>query len=135
MKFIIYGKDLKDFETGKLLYRLPGMNDIITWSKKGSRKYQPYQDAKRYYGMIIQSIVRKLPKFDKVCLDFVWYEPNARRDPDNIMSGGTKFILDSLVKANIIYDDSQKYIKGISHKVVVDRKNPRIEVEIKECNL
>lgn len=64
-------------------------------------------------------------------LKITWYEPNNRRDIDNIVFA-TKFIQDSLVKEKIIVDDSQKYINKIEHEVLIDKLNPRIEVEIKE---
>ncbi|ACA63327.1 putative Holliday junction resolvase [Lactobacillus phage c5] len=63
-------------------------------------------------------------------LYIVWYEPNKRRDIDNI-TFATKFIQDALVKSGILEDDSQKYIVGVLHRVLVDRKNPRIEVELR----
>tara|TARA_R110000824_G_scaffold46353_2_gene133390 strand:+ start:573 stop:956 length:384 start_codon:yes stop_codon:yes gene_type:complete len=35
-----------------------------------------------------------------------------KRDPDNLRGVATKYVLDGLVKAGIIPDDSPKYIKG-----------------------
>ena len=60
-----------------------------------------------------------------------WYEPNAKRDIDNI-TFAVKFILDGLVKSGYIENDSQRYVKSIEHIVDIDRELPRIEVEIKE---
>lgn len=60
-----------------------------------------------------------------------WHEPNRRRDVDNIQFA-VKFILDALVELQVIDDDSQKCITSINHKVVVDKDNPRIEVELEE---
>lgn len=37
---------------------------------------------------------------------------------------------DGLVLAGIIPNDSQKYIKGVTHQFAIDRSNPRVEVEI-----
>lgn len=75
----------------------------------------------------------KLPRVDKypIRLKITWYEPNKRRDLDNI-TYASKYINDALVQARIIEDDSQKYVVGIDNEVLVDNKNPRIEVEIKE---
>lgn len=64
-------------------------------------------------------------------LKITWYEPNKRRDVDNIVFA-VKFIQDALVASGIIENDSQKYIKKLSHTVEVDKENPRIEVEIRE---
>lgn len=70
-----------------------------------------------------------LPKYEKAYLIITWYEPNGRRDPDNVMAG-QKFMLDALVHAGVIPNDSQKYIAGIVHRFRVDKQNPRVEVEI-----
>lgn len=66
-----------------------------------------------------------------VKLKIDWYEPNRKKDIDNI-TFSTKFILDSLVKMNIIEDDSQKYINEIEHYIHVDKNQPRIEVSLIE---
>lgn len=73
----------------------------------------------------------KLKKIDKypIILKITWYEPNKRRDIDNI-TFATKFIQDSLVNNGILENDSQKCVCGLSHIVRIDKDNPRIEVEI-----
>ena len=109
--------------------RLPGLNEIIEAAKQGKGKYQPYALMKEKYTEMIAWIAKKLPSYEKVALVITWYEPNSRRDPDNIMAG-QKFILDGLVQAGAIPNDSQKYIAGIVHRFRVDKQNPRVEVEI-----
>ncbi|AUN06635.1 hypothetical protein [Clostridium botulinum] len=131
MKLEINGQELTHWETGKLIKRLPGMNDIVKESKKGRGCYQPYSKMKQYYQTIIYSKAVKLPGFNKVNITIDWYEPNAKRDIDNI-TAGSKFILDALVKASIIQDDSQKFVKALYHNIHIDKKNPRIEVTLKE---
>ena len=109
--------------------RLPSLNEIIDAAKQGKGRYQPYALMKEEYTTMIGWLAKKLPNFEKVALIITWYEPNSRRDPDNIMAG-QKFILDALVQAGVIPNDSQKYIQGILHRFDVDRKNPRVKVEI-----
>ena len=109
--------------------RLPGFNEIIEAAKQGKGNYQPYARMKEEYTTMVAWLAKKLPAYEKVALIITWYEPDLRRDPDNIM-GGQKFIMDGLVQAGVIPDDSQKYILGIYHRFKVDRKNPRVEVEI-----
>ena len=113
----------------EILGRLPGFNEIIEAAKQGKGNYQPYARMKEEYTTIVAWLAKKLPAYEKVALIITWYEPDLRRDPDNIM-GGQKFIMDGLVQAGVIPDDSQKYILGIYHGFKVDRKNPRVEVEI-----
>lgn len=110
--------------------RLPCLNDIIAEAKKGRGSYQPYAEMKRGYTDLVSWEAREMPKFDgEVEIEITWYEPNLRRDIDGI-SAGSKFILDGLVQAGIIKDDSQKYVKKLSNVFKLDRKNPRIEVEV-----
>ena len=109
--------------------RLPGLNEMIDAAKQGKGKYQPYALMKEEYTNMITWIAKKLPKYEKVALIITWYEPDRRRDPDNIMAG-QKFILDGMVQAGTIPNDSQKYISGIIHRFRVDKQNPRVEVEI-----
>lgn len=66
-----------------------------------------------------------------VSLVFSWYEPNKKRDKDNI-AFAKKFILDSLVKSRILQGDGWKYVDGFSDKFYVDKNSPRVEVEMLE---
>ena len=52
-----------------------------------------------------------------VRVEFVWVEGNRRRDLDNI-SAATKFVLDGIVEAGILIDDSQKWVRSLHHTVV-----------------
>jgi Holliday junction resolvase RusA-like endonuclease len=113
--------------------RFPGTNEIISAAKQGKGSYQPYAKMKEHYTGIVMLIARKLPAYNRVDIIITWYEQDRRRDIDNIAGGGCKFILDGLVKAGVLQDDSQKYINSITHRFEVDRENPRIEVEIEEA--
>jgi Holliday junction resolvase RusA-like endonuclease len=108
--------------------RLPGLNEIIAAAKKSPYKYAIMKDR---YTSEIGWLAKKLPKYNRVDITITWYEPNRRRDPDNV-SGGQKFILDGLVRGGAIKDDSQRYINSISHRYELDRENPRVEIEIQE---
>ena len=58
-----------------------------------------------------------------------WYEPNKRRDADNIVFA-KKFILDTFVKYGLLKNDGQKQINKFVDIIKVDTVNPRIEVEL-----
>lgn len=111
--------------------RLPGLNEMIAAAKKGKGKYQPYSIMKQTYTDMVAWLAKMLPKYQQVNIIITWYEPNEKRDPDNVMAG-QKFILDGLVKAGTIPNDSRRYIKSITHIPELDRQNPRVEVEIIE---
>lgn len=108
------------------------MNKVIA-----TNRYNKYagNNIKQQNENIVRWSIReaKLDKIENypVDLKITWYEPNKRRDSDNIHSA-VKFILDALVAENILENDSQKYVRDIKHHTRVDRDNPRIIVEIKE---
>lgn len=58
-----------------------------------------------------------------------FYEPNRKRDQDNVISG-LKYLCDGLVKAGVLKGDSPRYLRFESVRVEYDRDNPRIEVEL-----
>jgi Holliday junction resolvase RusA-like endonuclease len=113
--------------------RLPGTNEIIDAAKKKARNYKEYAMMKAENTELVAWLAKKLSKYNRINLTITWYEPNEKRDPDNIM-GGQKFILDGLVRAGTIPDDSRKYIGSITHRFETDRNNPRVEVEIEEVD-
>jgi Holliday junction resolvase RusA-like endonuclease len=113
--------------------RLPGLNEIIAAAKRGKGKYQPYAIMKDRYTSEIGWLAKKLPAYERVDITITWYEPNRRRDPDNVV-GGTKFIMDGLVAGGAIKDDSQRYVNSITHRFEVDKENPRVEIEVQEVS-
>lgn len=61
-----------------------------------------------------------------------WFEPNARRDIDNV-AFGTKFILDGLIQAGKLKNDGRKQVQAIQHEFPSPcPKNPRVHVWIQE---
>lgn len=117
MKFTIYG-------------RLDGLNEYTKANR--SNRYQGASMKAKNEECVFKAIrATKLSRIDKypIELKITWYEPNLRRDIDNI-TFAIKFILDALVKAEVIKDDSQKYVSKVSHEVLIDKENPRIEVII-----
>lgn len=62
-----------------------------------------------------------------VHLRFDWYIKNAKKDPDNI-SFAKKFILDGLVMAGVLPNDTFKYICSFEDHFHVTKKDVRVEV-------
>lgn len=62
---------------------------------------------------------------------FTWIEPNKRRDLDNI-SFAKKFIIDALVRSDVLIDDGWSYVAGHVDRFKVDKEDPRVVVEIYE---
>jgi len=89
------------------------------------------KEAQEVIGFYIKQQIPDVHIYGRVKLHFKWYEPNCRRDIDNV-AFAKKFILDSLVENEVIPDDSQKYVTSFTDEIIIDRDNPRIEVELEE---
>lgn len=112
--------------------RLIGLNEYTKANRTKSylaNKIKRDQEEIVFWGARSSNLkkVRTYP----IGLKIKWYEPNAKRDIDNI-TFAVKFILDGLVKSGYLENDSQKYVKAIDHIVDIDRNGPRVEVEIIE---
>ena len=68
-----------------------------------------------------------------VIMHYTWFEPNQKRDKDNVSSFGRKIIQDALVKSGYLPGDGWQQIVGFTDSFEVDKKNPRIEVEFEEA--
>lgn len=111
--------------------RLHSLNEYITANRKkpiiGANMKRDDQAAVEWY---IRSQLRGIHIKHPVRMHYAWYEPNKRRDLDNVSSYGRKIIQDALVSTGVLKDDSWKQITGFTDAFFVDRKTPHIEVEI-----
>lgn len=75
--------------------------------------------------------LRDLPCFEKpVTIHFHWIESNKKRDLDGI-AFGKKFILDAMVKANLIKDDNRRFVTGFTDSFDYGPET-KVILEIKE---
>lgn len=113
--------------------RLSGLNELIaaerTHRQKGAALKKQAERIIRYH---IREQLRGYRPKPPVTLYYYYYEPNKRRDKDNIAGFAHKVIQDSLVKEGIIANDGWDYVKEFYDRFYVDKKYPRIEVEIVE---
>lgn len=108
--------------------RLPSLNEYIaacrTHPKAGNRMKG---DAEQIVIWSAKASMRgRIPT--PCIMHYHWFEPNAKRDLDNISSFGRKVIQDALVKARYLPGDGWEHIAGFSDSFSVDKKDPRIEV-------
>lgn len=68
---------------------------------------------------------------EPVKISYVWYEPNKKRDKDNI-AFAKKFIQDALVELGVLKNDGWANIVGFTDEFKISKDNPRVEVTIKE---
>lgn len=113
--------------------RLAGLNELIaaerTHRQKGAKLKKEAETLVRWH--IRQQLRRANPK-TPVMLHYHFYEPNRKRDLDNVAGFAHKIIQDSLVKEGVLANDGWDYVAGFLDLFDVDKKNPRIEVVIVE---
>ena len=116
----------------------PSQNDIIRVNRAHPLSYGVMKE--KYCEIACEAIKSQIDMTEcpikRIEVVFVWYEVRKfARDPDNIQ-GGDKFIMDALVEAGVIEDDSLIQVAGIrNHFVVVDGKSVddrSVRVGIKE---
>ena len=109
----------------------------------GMNEYSKAQRANKYIGADMKKEMTKICALSDdvrfaakipeeaypvhVHIDF--YEPNRRRDPDNVTSA-KKFILDGLQDAGVITNDGWLQISGFSDDLYLDKENPRVVVTL-----
>ena len=107
---------------------LPGHNEYIKACR--ASKYAGAEMKKNVEELIQWQIKRQIRrKFTSVRLEFIWYEPNRKRDKDNI-AFAKKFILDALQATGVISGDGWGQVVGFSDEFFVDKVNPRVEIFI-----
>ncbi len=125
---------------------LPSENEIIAAQmpkfKVGTRWVSKYSEWKQYRTTDIVLAIRMqriVPvEHYPVTIDYVFYTKDERKDPDNILAGASKFILDALKEAGIIRNDGwSELVDGVgffgSNRFFCDAKErPRIEVILVE---
>lgn len=112
--------------------RLAGMNEILgSANRHWAAGYRlKKSNMSRVCGACIACRIKPIPRDIKPCITIKCYEPNARRDEDNVKAGAAKIILDALQEQGILAGDGRKYITLVQPCVEVDRQSPRIEVTI-----
>lgn len=111
---------------------LPGLNEYINAER--TNRYKGAEMKRRAESIVLHA-ARSLGKWraeQPVYMVYHWYCADRRRDKDNISSFGRKVIQDALVRAKILQNDGWKDIIGFEDRFCIDRKNPRIVVEIEE---
>ena len=110
--------------------RLDNLNDYTkanrTDPRVGNRMKKMNED---YITSFILEQLRGIQFEGKVYLHFRWIEPNRQRDLDNVCFA-KKFILDALVRNEVIETDGWRGVYGFTDEFDVDANNPRIEVVI-----
>jgi hypothetical protein len=117
--------------------KMPGMNQIlhargVVQRGRGSARGNAYNTMKRKWHKKIRALCleQRIHPVEAAEFRFTWYEPDRRRDPDNISSGGRKIILDSLVAAEILPGDGWRNVRGFREEFVASSGLIGVAVEI-----
>lgn len=112
--------------------RLPGLNEYVEAERKHRQAGAKFKrDAEETVLWFAKASLRgKIPT--PTIMHYAWFEPNRKRDKDNISSFGRKVIQDALVKGKYLPGDGWNNIEGFTDDFFVDGKNPRIEVTFEE---
>ena len=113
--------------------RLDNLNDFIRAER--TNRYEGGK-LKSKNQEIVSLYIRKQLKGVRinktVFMEYTWVEMDKRRDLDNISSFGRKVIQDALVNCGVLKNDGWDQISGFTDSFRVDRKNPHIEILIRE---
>lgn len=109
---------------------MPGLNDFLAAvNKHRLNGNKMKQEQTERVAWVAKS---QLPVFTKqINLTFVYREKNKKRDKDNI-AFAKKFILDGLVMAGRVPNDTWAWIGDWSEAFIVDAADPGITVIINE---
>lgn len=109
--------------------RLPGMNDFIAAMNRHrfvGAKLKKEETERCAYEIAAQGV---RPVRRPVRIHFHWTERDLRRDLDNIVAGGCKVILDGMVIAGVLKNDTRRWVVGFTHSFPEpDPDNPKVVV-------
>ena len=109
--------------------RLGGLNKHIQKGKRNPHEYASWKKEQK--NRVVAEIgIADIDPVPACHLVIRYFEKSRRRDPDNIIGGGQKIIIDALVDAGILEDDGWRCIWGVDSKVIKGADNPRVEVDI-----
>jgi len=72
----------------------------------------------------------RLPRMKRAHVEVVWFAPDKRRRDADALSPFLKATLDTLVRCEILEDDSYQYVPRVTLGIEHDRSRPRIEIII-----
>lgn len=110
--------------------RYHGLNEFIDANRRGSGKWNAGNDMKRDDQTLIAMQIPRIKLRCPIRIRYHFFEPNKRRDKDNISGYFHKVFQDALVQRGVIPNDTWANIESMEDLFSVDAKHPRIEVEI-----
>lgn len=116
-------------------FTLPGMNEYIEAERAHRQKSAELKrNSQRVVSLVLKRQIRR-PLREPVVMHYTWVEKDRRRDKDNISGFGRKVIQDAMVGIKALKNDGWSNIEGFTDCFRVDKKHPRIEIEIEEAGV
>ena len=112
--------------------RFPGLNEYVDANRRKHGRWSAGNEMKQRDQKIICRYLPKVRFKKRIFIEYNFFEPNTRRDKDNISGYFHKVFQDALVQAGCIENDGWKHIRGMTDYFEVDQGNPRIEIVIEE---
>ena len=107
---------------------------ILNMNNYRNAHHQTLAKAKKVYAKLLSAQIRDLPWFAKAEVYFTLYPSSKRRtDLSNVCSIHDKFAMDAIVTGGKLDDDNMTIVVGSHYRPgTIDRKNPRVELELVE---
>lgn len=111
--------------------RFPSNNEFIDANRRNRfMGAKMKKDTQTLFEFQIRQQLKDVKIHSKIRLHYICYEPNYRRDLDNVVAFLAKCFQDALVNCGVIKNDSPRYIDGFSSVHAVDKEHPHIIVMI-----
>lgn len=122
-------------------FQMPNLNDYLAAERVNCRGPKGHfttkgNELKKEWQKIVVACIRRDLKciniHKPVNIHYSFFEPNKKRDKDNIASFAMKIIQDALVTSHTLKNDGWKQINNFSHEFYIDKQKPRVEVILEE---
>ena len=107
--------------------RMPNMNDLMLNRGTRIRGKATHMDA---CAAIASVACAGKPPMLGAHVHVHCIEPNMRRDPDGVVAGATKIVLDALQACRAMPNDGWRGVASIRGTWDIDRANPRVVVTV-----
>ena len=112
---------------------LPSLNEYLAACGKNPQVGARLKSkAKFAVNLCIRSQLKRWHTDNPIIIHYKIYEPNMKRDHDNVFCMISKTVQDSLQECGVIDNDGWKNVVNFTHDFYVSKDQPRIEVYIEE---
>ena len=113
---------------------MPSLNEYIAEAGKNPKAGARIKRENKYLALQYMRLgdFRYWEASGPIIIHYVFYEPNRKRDHDNVFAFASKCIQDALQEGGFIKNDGWADILNFTHDFYLDTNYPRIEVYIEE---